>query len=586
MQNLNSSPFNHVLHSNYTPSCKEIKTIKNLILEPEERVRLLKEEIVQLQGFIDSHRALLAPARRLPRDIIVEIFLHCLPTDRLPARSVKEAPLLLTTICRQWRDVALDTPRLWRAIHFAFPRIIGYTLDDTFRNMFRAWKEGLQRWLGRARSVPVTISYVMRPRIDKYVPQIFRQELEGMCLQLMDILTHYRLQWKSLYLQHLPIGTLSSFRNIKGSDAPLLDTLFLHYDDRDLRDILDEWPVRQASDYPFLDIARLPSIRALHIGNDFIDPFLLPICWNKLIELQMRITEYFDTINAYDVMYTLSRRCRSLRKCQLGLFAAYFPDAYHRPAQKWDTLTELDLSLPYLHPESISSMCWKTFFNLFTAPNLSRLTIHVRHGGRAAPFQIEEAPFLGLLTRSNCRITHLDLDMRLSDKALIECLQWMPSLTSLHASHVVRQNAFMTDYGELWTIQQHLPLFTHYFFESLIPSEDNVLCPRLETLSLKYCGLDRAEDICRLAQARSGQDQTVRLRSISVTVQTDTSEGPTTEQLEGAQLLKDAGAEVIWYSNTFDEKSYIDYSAKRDPLLNPFVNTTPTAGMPDLLGEY
>ncbi|KAJ6617909.1 hypothetical protein B0H10DRAFT_1796407, partial [Mycena sp. CBHHK59/15] len=53
------------------------------------------------------------PVLLLPFDIISQIFVYCLPqeADALPWRS--EAPLLVASICRQWRDVALATHELW-----------------------------------------------------------------------------------------------------------------------------------------------------------------------------------------------------------------------------------------------------------------------------------------------------------------------------------------------------------------------------------------------------------------------------------------------------------------------------------------
>jgi hypothetical protein len=46
-----------------------------------------------------------------------EIFIRCLPEDRFPALHVADAPLLLTIICRKWRNVALDERRLWTRLH-------------------------------------------------------------------------------------------------------------------------------------------------------------------------------------------------------------------------------------------------------------------------------------------------------------------------------------------------------------------------------------------------------------------------------------------------------------------------------------
>ncbi|KAJ7704165.1 hypothetical protein B0H16DRAFT_1638040 [Mycena metata] len=54
---------------------------------------------------------------RLPPEITSEIFLHFLPTyPEFPPLSGILSPVLLCQICGHWREIALSTPRLWRAI--------------------------------------------------------------------------------------------------------------------------------------------------------------------------------------------------------------------------------------------------------------------------------------------------------------------------------------------------------------------------------------------------------------------------------------------------------------------------------------
>lgn len=117
------SPFAQYLHANYAPSDSELKYIRShLIPHAREVVRLdaliadLSAKRAKAQAYIDVHKALLSPARRLPPDVVQEIFLACLPTKRNAVMSAKETPLLLTTICRAWRALALGTPALWASL--------------------------------------------------------------------------------------------------------------------------------------------------------------------------------------------------------------------------------------------------------------------------------------------------------------------------------------------------------------------------------------------------------------------------------------------------------------------------------------
>ncbi|KIK44272.1 hypothetical protein CY34DRAFT_80259, partial [Suillus luteus UH-Slu-Lm8-n1] len=63
------------------------------------------------------HKGLVSPLRNLPTEILSLIFLHCLPENSHLSLTQSTAPVLLTRICRQWREVALDMPRLWCRLH-------------------------------------------------------------------------------------------------------------------------------------------------------------------------------------------------------------------------------------------------------------------------------------------------------------------------------------------------------------------------------------------------------------------------------------------------------------------------------------
>ncbi|KAJ7486685.1 hypothetical protein FB451DRAFT_1391576 [Mycena latifolia] len=83
------SPFAQFLSTNYAPSDSEVKQIQthlvSHLLEASRLEALILELSTQREKtlrYIDAHRELLSPARRLPRDIIQEIFLACLPTQR------------------------------------------------------------------------------------------------------------------------------------------------------------------------------------------------------------------------------------------------------------------------------------------------------------------------------------------------------------------------------------------------------------------------------------------------------------------------------------------------------------------------
>ncbi|KAJ7140755.1 hypothetical protein C8R44DRAFT_530102, partial [Mycena epipterygia] len=53
------------------------------------------------------------PVLTLPDDITSRIFVECLPTHGRVRPSPRNAPLILSQICRQWREIALSISDLW-----------------------------------------------------------------------------------------------------------------------------------------------------------------------------------------------------------------------------------------------------------------------------------------------------------------------------------------------------------------------------------------------------------------------------------------------------------------------------------------
>ncbi|KAJ7140950.1 hypothetical protein C8R44DRAFT_846890 [Mycena epipterygia] len=130
-----SSPFASKLGTNYCPEDEEITEIK-AFLEPVIRLQCLDDEIADLQktinklakerasigAYVEAHKALISPVRRLPLDLIQEIFVACLLTHRNCVMSALEAPVLLGRICSSWREISLSTPRLCSRLYIVEPK--------------------------------------------------------------------------------------------------------------------------------------------------------------------------------------------------------------------------------------------------------------------------------------------------------------------------------------------------------------------------------------------------------------------------------------------------------------------------------
>ncbi|KAG1874366.1 hypothetical protein F4604DRAFT_740614 [Suillus subluteus] len=80
------------------------------------RHRQLVEEKVKIMHSNISHRGFSSPIWRLPTEILAQIFLYCIPEDGNWTPAPYLAPVLLTTVCRRWREVAVDMPSLWHRL--------------------------------------------------------------------------------------------------------------------------------------------------------------------------------------------------------------------------------------------------------------------------------------------------------------------------------------------------------------------------------------------------------------------------------------------------------------------------------------
>ncbi|KAJ7741370.1 hypothetical protein B0H16DRAFT_1862405 [Mycena metata] len=171
------SPFVEKLATNYAPSDSEIQEIHSFLEGPLAELALLNTQIEEAQailrrlsaqrkaltGQIDAHKALLSPMRRLPEDILLDIFIACLPTTHNALIHPRYAPFLLSLVCQRWRWVAHSTPKLWSSLHIpSLSGFYGIRLDrpmDVLTPYTRAFAGIVEAWLDRSRTCPLSISF-------------------------------------------------------------------------------------------------------------------------------------------------------------------------------------------------------------------------------------------------------------------------------------------------------------------------------------------------------------------------------------------------------------------------------------------
>jgi hypothetical protein len=244
-----SSPFASILGTNYCHTDKEILEIRGFLVGPTHRLKHLDDEIADLQRAIDklteergslstyveAHRALISPVRRLPLDVIQEIFIACLPVHRNPVMSATEAPVLLGRICSAWRIVSLSTPRLWARLHvvepsppWPYPGHHAYSqLHSEFDKKVAQRLEVTKMWLGRSGQCPLDISL--------YSPSggPFPEKGYSANAQFLRALIPFAARWHDIHFTIPPSSLLEIISDIN-IDMPWLENVsFRHHYNHD-----------------------------------------------------------------------------------------------------------------------------------------------------------------------------------------------------------------------------------------------------------------------------------------------------------------------------------------------------------------
>lgn len=187
----------------------------------KEKLQTLEREEEALLEAAEPYKRALSPFRRLPEDMIREIFSACLDPGHNSTMSNKNAPMFLTQISSGLRQIAVTTPVLWTSIHIPIPRLSRTVLENGSKALAVKRAEGVREWLlKRSGSLPLNIS-VYDPARDY---EIYDNDVPK---EIIDILLSCCSRWKSVVFSGLP---QSYFRvaALKESDTPLLQSLTLY----------------------------------------------------------------------------------------------------------------------------------------------------------------------------------------------------------------------------------------------------------------------------------------------------------------------------------------------------------------------
>lgn len=440
----------HLTHTNNIPTDIETREIQDIISRESNELSAIEFQIKDLEKLWVEHaqrssglqtlKATLSPIRRVPPELVAEIFqqLCCSSRAILPPNPVTPQ-LVVSQICSGWRKVALGHKQLWNRVAFA------YDLEDEdgyesqspkYMVLSQADIELSETWLSRAGSIPLDLELNCRNYdcADDPVQRLLSPRVQ---------------QCRSIVIR-VPQVSLRPFVRLPTFD--MLEHLTVH--------IVDRWtPV------PVL----FPNLRSLALEYHWVFESDLKALgmfapWSQLAHLRV---ESFSTTGMEPSWFIdILRNCISLVDCYLDL-----------TVRKYANRETPVIVLPHLRTlcldGSMSSMSHTTsLLRYLTLPSLEELQISL--------LEFSADLFVSLASRSGFTLQILSLSgcdnsqTRLIDRhgyLLQTFLCVIPSLLSLSVDGSLSVNR-VTDPVVMTGIARY------------------ELLPQLETLHITHCPLD------------------------------------------------------------------------------------------------
>ncbi|KAK6996917.1 hypothetical protein R3P38DRAFT_3068450, partial [Favolaschia claudopus] len=402
------SPFKSHLNTNYIPTDPEISQIRAHLLPHEAELAsldaLIQDLCVQrdrVKDYVDSHKALISHPRRLPQDILEEIFLACLPTAHNAVMSVTEPPLLLGRICGRWRSITFALPRLWASLHIH----VDYVRWDEER------VAAIDEWLKRASPFPLSIYVHGRDGPG------FNDDPA-----VVDILTRHSSYWSTLHLYKLSPEAVSSLAK---ENAPALSDIEIHF-----RDDFEEDKESPFLASRFLLGKNQPCISVVTVDPPSFVP-TTPFMWSHISDLSLERAQsvaYGPEDGCFDMAtaYRLFEGCPRLRSLKLPIAVQFFQARFRvRP------LMVSSLEMLSIDNNSTTSDAFEHFIDNLIMPQLTKL--HLVNSDRYYGSELVEPSVFERLTERSPLISEIFLDLSscLSTVDLLSGLEQLAHLSKI-----------------------------------------------------------------------------------------------------------------------------------------------------------
>ncbi|KAL0064146.1 hypothetical protein AAF712_008868 [Marasmius tenuissimus] len=150
----------------------EVSKLKAAILMLEARQTGLKKAM-------EKYRSLLAPIRRLPSEVLLEIF-SCFCEESYIVEDMVPEAQKLSSVCRHWREIVTSAPGLWSSFYIDFT-CHRYSVAESYTKI-------TSLFMSRSKTSPLHIS--MSFPLDEYM--VFNVDVT------LQLLVNHSHRWESL----------------------------------------------------------------------------------------------------------------------------------------------------------------------------------------------------------------------------------------------------------------------------------------------------------------------------------------------------------------------------------------------------
>lgn len=354
---------------------------KELLQEREKMITAMKR-----------YRVALSPHKFLPPEIWQTIFHYVSAGYNRYTPRVQDPPLVLCGVFSSWRNIVMNMPELWKAVHFS--------VDNTYT---RKQKLAVaQLWFSRAADMPLSMTLTDTPD-DKSIFVDFVGDL------IAPFSRRFRYLHVVLHPTHidsllsLPAGSFDSVEECSIVSNTSFGT-----------GLVRSW------ESPVTFFSLLARVRKLRLQ---LSPVVLPqyflLPWHQLESL--RCDSSMDSHHCI----TMLTKCQALKQLHIRIFGIrYLPPP---------TVHNYRISLPNLRSLSIQ-LCDQENYDLFflplILPSLKSLWIYNYDG---VPWS--SGMYSGLLNRSGCSLEHISLVNISETQDVLRLFQLTPGLISITFSH-------------------------------------------------------------------------------------------------------------------------------------------------------